>query len=207
MTKTLYYIADPMCSWCWGFQNTLEAVRKALPIDLPLTYVMGGLARDSDEDMPEHTRAYVQNAWREVTARTGASFNWAFWEKCKPKRSTYPSCRAFYGAQRQNSEAGPALFEAIQRAYYQEARNPSDLDTLIALAGEVAPPLDVDRFRKDLASPEVEQMMQNGFSLRRSMNANQFPSLVLKDGDVLTFVTKGYDEAADVLMRLKVALA
>ena len=35
------------------------------------------------------------------------------------------------------------MFEAIQRAYYQEARNPSDIVVLIALAGEIG--LDTQR--------------------------------------------------------------
>ena len=29
--KTLYYVADPMCSWCWGFQPVLEKVKEAVP--------------------------------------------------------------------------------------------------------------------------------------------------------------------------------
>ncbi|MGA1195890.1 MAG: DsbA family protein, partial [Candidatus Latescibacterota bacterium] len=88
----LYYVADPMCSWCWGFQANLMQIKEALPSELPLVYVMGGLARDSAEPMPEDVKAYVKNAWRQVTAETGAVFNWDFWKVCEPRRSTYPSC-------------------------------------------------------------------------------------------------------------------
>ena len=98
-------------------------------------YVMGGLARDSDDPMPEETRAYVQMNWREVTKTTGAEFNWDFWRKCKPRRSTYPACRAVLAAGAQREDAVPEMFDAIQRAYYREARNPSDIDTLTAVAG------------------------------------------------------------------------
>ena len=203
MDRVLYYVADPMCSWCWGFHPVLEKVKEVLPDGISPVYVMGGLARDSDEPMPEEVRAYVQNAWREVKVRTGASFNLGFWEKCEPRRCTYPSCRAFYAAQEQ--AAGVVMFEAIQRAYYQEARNPSDVETLIALAGENG--LDADRFACDLASDEIEQMMQDGFNVRRSMNANQFPSLVVREGEDVVFVTRGYDDAESVLAQLRSALA
>lgn len=203
MGQTLYYVADPMCSWCWGFHPVLEKVKEVLPEGISPVYVMGGLARDSDEPMPEEVRAYVQNAWRDVTVRTGASFNHDFWEKCEPRRSTYPSCRAFYAAQEQ--EAGVMMFEAIQRAYYQEAQNPSDVETLIALADKNG--LDADQFATDLASPQIEQMMQNGFNVRRSMNANQFPSLVVREGETVVFVTKGYNDAELVLAQLRLALA
>ena len=92
--STLYYVADPMCSWCWGFAPVLEQVVGELPSGVDIQYVMGGLARDSDEPMSQEVRAYVQNAWREVSVTTGARFNWDFWDRCQPRRSTYPACRA-----------------------------------------------------------------------------------------------------------------
>jgi putative protein-disulfide isomerase len=200
----LYYVADPMCSWCWGFQANLMQIKEALPSELPLVYVMGGLARDSAEPMPEDVKAYVKNAWRQVTAETGASFNWDFWEVCEPRRSTYPSCRAFYAAQAQGEESGVLMFEAIQRAYYQEARNPSDLDTLVAVADEIG--LNVDRFVLDLKSGAIEKAMQEGFQLRRELQANEFPSLVFRKGERVDFLVRGYDAVEVVLDRLEMAL-
>jgi putative protein-disulfide isomerase len=200
----LYYVADPMCSWCWGFQANLMQIKEALPSELPLVYVMGGLARDSAEPMPEDVKAYVKNAWRQVTAETGASFNWDFWKVCEPRRSTYPSCRAFYAAQAQGEESGVLMFEAIQRAYYQEARNPSDLDTLVAVADEIG--LDVDRFVLDLKSGAIEKAMQEGFQLRRELQANEFPSLVFRKGERVDFLVRGYDAVEVVLDRLEMAL-
>ena len=202
--KKLYYVADPMCSWCWGFHSVLMQVKDALPDDVPLVYVMGGLARDSDEPMPEDVKAYVKNAWHQVTAETGASFNLDFWEVCEPRRSTYPSCRAFYAAKAQNEEAGVQMFEAIQRAYYQESRNPSDVATLIAVAGEVG--LDVDQFAVDLRSEAIEKELQDGFNLRRSLGANEFPSLVMQNGDAAHFLVRGYDAVDVVLERLRAAM-
>ena len=198
--KTIYYVADPMCSWCWGFHPVLKKVEEALP--QPPIYVMGGLARDTDEPMPDAVRAHVQRAWREVATRTGAHFNWDFWDVCKPRRCTYPACRAFYAAQKQR--AGTAMYEAIQRAYYQEARNPSDAEVLVALAGEIG--LDADRFARDLSSPEIERQMRDGFDLRRSMNANRFPSLVIRDGASAIFVARGYADSETALARLRAAL-
>lgn len=198
----LYYVADPMCSWCWGFHPVLRQVKEVLPDDVPLVYVMGGLARDSDEPMPEETKAYVQSAWKAVTEETGATFNWDFWQVCQPRRSTYPSCRAFYAAKAQGK--GVLMFEAIQRAYYQEARNPSDVSTLVAVAGEMG--LDVAQFEKDLASEAIEQEMQNGFQTRRSLNANEFPSLVMVSETQARFLVKGYDDAEVVLERLEASM-
>ena len=37
--KTLYYVADPMCSWCWGFQPVLEKVKEAVPEETCRPYI------------------------------------------------------------------------------------------------------------------------------------------------------------------------
>ena len=88
----LLYIADPMCSWCWGFAPVIEKIEAQLREEIELQLVLGGLAPDSDVPMDNETLHYVQNAWRAVAARTGAEFNHSFWEQHHPKRSPSP-CR------------------------------------------------------------------------------------------------------------------
>ena len=205
MNATLYYIADPMCSWCWGFHPVLQKVRGALPADIALVYVMGGLAKDSDEPMPDEIRAYVQNAWREVSEKTGARFNWDFWTRCSPVRSTYPACRGVLSAAAQEEEAGPTYFEAVQKAYYLQARNPSETETLVELAGEIG--LDESRFAAELRSPKTEQRLQDQFSTRRRLGIRQFPSLVLETCNEITVITKGYSDFDPVMAELAPALS
>ena len=204
MNAILYYIADPMCSWCWGFHPVLQRVRSARPAGVPLRYVMGGLAKDSDEPMPDDVRAYVQDAWRAVAARTGATFNWDFWTRCQPRRSTYPACRAVLCAAAQQEDAGPRYFEAVQRAYYQQARNPSDADTLVIIAGETG--LDTARFAADLLSQEIDERLHADFALRRRLGVRSFPTLILEQDEARTPLTIGYDDAEPVLARLSKAL-
>ncbi len=206
MDPRLYYVADPMCSWCWGFRPVLTEVVAALPETVPVVYVMGGLAKDSDQPMPEATRAYVQRNWRDVTAATGAEFNWDFWHKCKPRRSTYPACRAVLAARAQRDDAAPEMFDAIQRAYYEEAKNPSDTETLVAVAGTLSPPLDVDRFERDIRSPEIEAQLQAGFDLRRSMGVREFPSVVVRRGEAQMDIVRGWANEETALAQLETAL-
>ena len=202
MTR-LIYVADPMCSWCWGFQPVLESVRKILEGD-GIQYVMGGLAKDTSDPMPGETRAYVQEQWRKVTKATGAEFNWDFWKVCRPRRSTYPACRAVIAAGLQEEKHIPGMFEAIQRAYYRQARNPSDPATLTELADEIG--LDAKRFVDDLDSEGVEQTLQEGFALRRSLEADRFPSLILQTGDSIHhWLTLGYSDESTVVARLNEA--
>ena len=200
----LYYIADPMCSWCWGFSPVLESVSGVLPVEIPIRYVMGGLARDSEEPMSGETRSYVQSQWRLVAERTGAEFNWDFWKNCEPRRSTYPACRAVIAAGMQRPDGTWAMFHAIQRAYYLEARNTSDNETLLQLAGEVN--LDAQRFSEDLVSTHTDALLHEDFELRRSLHADKFPTMILEHDDNQLWLAYGYEEEELVVDLLTSAL-
>jgi putative protein-disulfide isomerase len=197
---TLYYFVDPMCSWCYAFSPELQEIIKALP-DVPLKYVMGGLAPDSDEPMSEEVKQYVQNTWRSVSERTGAQFNFDFWAKCQPRRSTYPGCRAVIAAGLQGQDNKPIMLEAIQKAYYRQARNPSENETLIEIAAEIG--LDKDRFADDLTSPQVEELLQADFNFKYRLGVQGFPTLVLEQDDKFYGLTIGYAKADVVLSRLE----
>lgn len=202
MTLRLLYIADPMCSWCYGFAGELAKLEFAFGGRLELRYVMGGLAPDTDEPMPEATRQMVQQAWRDVAARTGAEFNHEFWARCAPRRSTYPACRAVIAAGLQRDEARPAMFAALQRAYYREAKNPSEVATLIDVAGSLDPALDLEQFGRDLGSGAVEEALRAEIAEARRCAVTGFPSLV-REGEPPLVISRGFVEAGELLARLR----
>ena len=196
----LHYVADPMCSWCFGFEPELERLGRELPSECELSLVMGGLAPDSETPMPEETRSYIQRQWRAVTERTGVTFNWDFWERCEPRRSTYPACRAVLAAGRLESGGGWRMFRAIQRAYYREARNPSLASTLVELAEELG--IDAERFASDLVSDEIQERLERDFVERARLGAAGFPSLFLEDERGVHGLMRGHARADEILSRL-----
>jgi putative protein-disulfide isomerase len=198
----LLYVVDPMCSWCWGFTEVRAQLSREFP-ELEWQLVMGGLAPDSDEPMDEATKSYVQEAWRAVAARTGAEFNHDFWTECAPRRSTYPSCRAVIVA----GESGKAeeMLAAIQRAYYQEARNPSDTETLTALAADIG--LDPASFESALGSVETQEKLDGHFALRSAVGAYSFPSIGLLDGDQARLLMSGWCDVETASVDIRAALS
>ena len=190
MTTRLLYVADPMCSWCFGFAPVLARVRRDLAPHVELHLVLGGLAPDSEEPMPETTRRYVQQAWREVEARSGARFEWSYWDRCQPRRSTWPACRAVLAAGAQ----GEAMFEAIQRAYYREARDPSDRAVLVELGAQLG--FEAAAFVAAIDAPETRDLLAAEFELRDRLGASGYPSLGLERDGELRLLTHGWiDEA------------
>tara|TARA_R110001592_G_scaffold295594_2_gene565834 strand:+ start:195574 stop:196233 length:660 start_codon:yes stop_codon:yes gene_type:complete len=174
----LYYIHDPMCSWCWGFRRSWDQMREALSGTVTVINVVGGLAPDSEVPMPLEQQRTIAGYWEIISRKTGAEFNFDFWTRCQPRRSTYPACRAVLAAAKQQAEL--EMIDAIQRAYYLHARNPSDNSTLVSLAGELG--LNVSQFTEHLASTDIQTTLEENFALSRKLGVAGFPSLVLACG-------------------------
>jgi len=204
MGSTLLYIADPMCSWCWGFRTQLHLLEEAFP-ELPVRIVLGGLAPDSDEPMAPDMRAYVQQAWDAVEQTTGASFDRRFWDgrHADIRRSTYPSCRAVVLARREGKDR--AMFDAIQHAYYQEARNPSNAEVLADCAEAIALPMSRKDFLQALDAAGTQAELEQDLALRRALQANTFPSLALAEADSPSagvVLHRGWGTAEQLLPRI-----
>ena len=126
----------------------------------------------------EAMRLQIQETWRRIEGRIpGIHFNHDFWTGCTPRRSTYPACRAVIAARAQDPTLDEAMTAAIQRAYYQEARNPSDRETLIALAGEIG--ADQVAFAAALDAAATLATLSQELAQTRALRVSGFPSLVL----------------------------
>ena len=174
--STLFYVLDPMCSWCYAFSPTWKEILKHLPSSIKVVYIQGGLAPTSDESMPQGMQDMLQKTWSQIHTQVGTEFNFDFWSDCKPRRSTYPSCQAAIAARMDNKEY--EMIEAIQQQYYQNAKNPSDRDTLCDASEMIG--LNRDIFTKNLVSDEVLNQFHNDLKMRDKLKVNSFPSLVLK---------------------------
>ena len=177
-----------MCSWCWAFRPTLLRLRENLPDEISWQNVLGGLAPDSDEPMSEHTRLMVQGHWQRIQANYDTEFNFDFWTKCEPRRDTYKACRAVIAATSQHAEE--AMIEAIQKAYYLRAMNPSDPETLADLAFELG--LNRSVFVDDFSSAQTETELHRQLLLCAKLNVRSFPSLVLEHDSVPALIGHDY---------------
>ncbi len=201
--STLFYFHDPMCSWCWGFRPTLLDLQSRLPDDIAFQSVLGGLAPDSDEPMPSGMQKMLQSTWQRIHHTLGTEFNFDFWQHCRPRRSTYPACRAVIIARAEGLEA--EMVQAIQQAYYLQARNPSDLQTLTSLAKELE--LDGEKFYRALTSPEVDKELQEEINFTRTCGVSGFPALALEINNSVQLLELSYEDAdfmlSQIVQRLK----
>ena len=175
----LHYVHDPMCSWCWGYRPAWERLKSCLPDVVKLNNVLGGLAPDNPDPMPVELQAQIQGHWRRIREMLGTEFNFDFWKRCQPRRSTYPACRAVLAAAIQDREEDMIL--AIQRAYYLRAMNPSDDETLVQLTGELG--LNTGAFEAGLNAAGTHDELMRQVRKARQWRVPGFPSLVLEVDD------------------------
>ena len=183
MKPVLYYLYDPMCSWCWGFKPVWDTVKARLQGEVDIVYVVGGLAPETEEPMDAEMRTYLQQAWRKITDITGVEFNHDFWRLNTPKRSTYPACKAVLVARQSGLEQ--QMFMAIQQLYYQQAGNPSEYENL---------------------SEEIAALLQQEIILAEQLGARGFPSLVLLKDKTAHFIEHSYTDVEENLKMIRALL-
>jgi len=198
----LYYVHDPMCSWCWGFKPVLEQLRDSLPAEIEMKFLLGGLAPDTDSPMPDNMQAQIKSTWKRIQETIpGTQFNYDFWDKCIPKRSTYLSCRAVLAAGNQQQEKSFEMITAIQEAYYLHALNPSEISTLHNLASNIG--LNVQAFSDDIESAEIKKQLSAEIAMARRLGADSFPSLVLNINDKYYPIALDYNHSDIILEHIR----
>ena len=191
-----------MCSWCYGFSAVWQQVVAELDDSIEVKNLLGGLAPDTNLPMPEEMQANIRDNWRRIEQDIpGTEFNFDFWTECQPRRSTYPSCRAVIATRMQRPESEVEMVEAIRKAYYQQARNPSDLDVLIDIAASID--LDRLRFIGDIKSNKCESQLQKEIQQCRDLDVFSFPSLVLKQGKSYTLLDINYNDKKVILDQIQ----
>ena len=73
-TPILWYLADPMCSWCWGFSPTIEVLRDAYRNRMKIALVLGGLRPGETTPMTPAAREDTLHHWHDVHTRTAQPF-------------------------------------------------------------------------------------------------------------------------------------
>ncbi len=171
-----------------------------------MTCVLGGLAPDTNEPMPETMRAMIRQTWQKIERRVpGVHFNYDFWTNNTPVRATYPACRAILAARKQRAAAETEMRRAIQKAYYQKALNPSRPEILTQCACEIG--LDAVLFAADLISTDVEAALENELRMASTMCVFSFPSLRFQYRDKLYSISIEYSDDEKMLNEIEAIMA
>ena len=59
--KELIFVADPMCSWCWGFAPAMAAIRRDYGDVVDISMVVGGLRPGTVEPMTDPMKGEIRH--------------------------------------------------------------------------------------------------------------------------------------------------
>lgn len=185
----LWYFADPMCSWCWGFSPVIEALRDDYRERMKIALVLGGLRPGETAPMTPARRDEILHHWHAVHDRTGQPFRF---ENALPDGFVYdtePASRAVIAV----GELDPALifplFKAIQAAFYAAARDVTQPAVLAGLVAELG--VDPAAFMDAFASDAARARTQAHFRQARQAGVRGFPTLIVQQAEQLQSISTG----------------
>lgn len=192
---SLIYIADPMCSWCYGFGPELAALLEGLP-GLPIEVVVGGLRAYNAEPMDEELKKSLLEHWRKVADQSGLPFQYDGLSRENFIYNTEPACRAVVTARRLAPDTALFVFHEIQRAFYAEGKDVTQGDVLASVCTtamtEAGHPVNEADFLATWSSEAAVMATHEDFMQARSWEITGFPTLVLERDGKLDMVTSGF---------------
>jgi hypothetical protein len=114
---------------------------------LEITYVMGGLAREFEDDLSS-----LVITWLDHAAESGMPLDPRIWHS-DGVRSTYPACIAFRAAAEQGPAAAERYLRVLREGFMCHGRKLDGPEALVAETRRAG--LDVQRFRIDLESNAI----------------------------------------------------
>jgi putative protein-disulfide isomerase len=201
----LIYVADPMCSWCYGFGKTIDALLAdpgpAAPLQLAL--VMGGLRPYTTEPLAAGRADEILGHWRHVHEASGQPFaaapNTAL-HRPGFVYDTEPASRATVAVRTLWPQHVWRYFKAVQQAFYADGRDVTQPAVLVDVAERVGLPR--ENFETALVSDNMREATRRDFAQSQHWDIRGFPALIAQADTGLHLVAHGYLDVQALRERL-----
>ncbi len=188
--KTLLYITDPMCSWCWGFSPVMEQIIETYRDHLPLQILVGGLRPGNTERFDDSRRDYILGHWHTVHERTGQPFDFTFQMGPDFTYNTEPASRALLIVRDLSPSQTFPFLKVLQKAFYVYNQDVTKEEILMELASSYVD--EPHQFLERFHSTHTKQEVWKEFDYCRQLGVEGFPTLLGKEGEHLTPISHGY---------------
>ena len=198
--RTLWYVADPMCSWCWGFSPVIEAIQHEYGNQLGIELLLGGLRPGTKHPMLPTQREKILDHWRTVQQQTKQPFRF---EGAMPEGFIYdtePASRGVVAISLINREAIFSFFTLVQSTFYVEQQDVTNVAVLSQLADRVG--VDVQQFVQAFESDIAKDLTLEHFQKARHWGVHGFPTLIAQRGADYNLLSTGYCSLDQLLPKL-----
>lgn len=205
----LLYVADPMCSWCYGFGASLDALLRepgpAAPLQLAM--VMGGLRPYTTEPVAPHFAQEILGHWKHVEAASGQPF-------CQPPDTplndpgfvydTEPASRATIAVRTHWPRLVWRYFKTVQTAFYAVGRDITRPEILADAAESLGIPR--QDFAVVFALDALREATRNDFQQAQDWGIRGFPAVIAEHAGEYHLVAQGYLSVDALRERLQTLL-
>jgi len=192
MSKHFLYIADPMCSWCWGFSPVIERISEEFGDRAPVRLMVGGLRPGTTQPMGDKDKEQISNHWNHVHEASGQPFDFSLFEQEGFIYDTEPACRAVVAARSLNETQTLGFLGTLHRAFYADNRDTTDAVVLADIAGEYG--FSRGEFELTHSSPEIREETLADFNFTQQSGITGFPTLLAVEEGKAQVVTAGFQK-------------
>ncbi len=186
---SLLYIADPLCSWCYGFGPALAGLLER-HAGMRLDLLMGGLRPYNTETMSAAFRDMLRGHWGHVAQASGLPFSEALLEREGFVYDTEPACRAVVAARALDAARAYGFFRAVQSAFYRDGRDATSEEVLAAIGAECG--YGREALLAEMRSEAARLRTGEDFAAAQRLGVSGFPTLAAAVEGQLYLVTSGY---------------
>ncbi len=202
------YIADPMCSWCYGFSPELRTFLSHFP-HYDLDIVLGGLRAYQTQPLDEATRDMLYAHWEKVAQLSGLAFDQNALRRPHFVYDTEPACRAVVSAKLLADDLPPSalldVFQAISHAFYAQACDVTDETELADILHQALNTAEGDEhfdrasLQETLSAAATREETRLNFEQIQRWGIRGFPMLLLVTEEGLQIVANGYCKTEQLL--------
>ncbi|WP_066179201.1 DsbA family protein [Arcobacter porcinus] len=204
---TLYYIGDPMCSWCYGMGDILKNVEKYCKINgIKFQILVAGLRAGGGDVWNDNFRSFLKNEWSKISELTKKEFSFSIFNLDFFNYDTRPACKAVYIVKKitnNDSLVSIDFFSKIQSKFYAKSEDPKELGFYEEICKETK--IDFKEFSKLFNDEKIGDELEKEFMFSRTFSPSM-PSLVLINDEKKTNISIGYSKYEDVISRLEKVL-
>ena len=77
----IIYIADPMCSWCYGFREELTRLKNQYADQMDFQLIMDGLRPGGGDAWDQKMKDFLRHHWEQVGEARRQVFTLICWKK------------------------------------------------------------------------------------------------------------------------------
>lgn len=201
---SLYFITDPICSWCWGMLPEWFLIMEEFDARLDFQLRCAGLQVGSREPLGQEHRDELIKLWHRVFETTGQKFSFSFPDDKDFIYHSEVPCRALQVLRSESGREPWSLFHDMQEAFYVGGNNLSNLDTLWQLISTYG--IEHDRFIRLMSDDEIIKSTRDEFDWCKNQVTQALPTVMLDLGSGPQLVCGGYATAEFLIPDIQVRL-